>query len=207
MRRSIAIAGIVILLIGIAVIGYSYAAGPTQQEVSAAVIPSTSRNIDANGIWTAGSHVLQRGEQITGTYAVNNYNASAGPIFMLILNESQWADWGGCAPCTSPNLMNKTISSSSANTFTWTVPYTGAFYFAVDDSSYGQSASASFGANTTTMASVSSSANYAYAGVAAIILGAVVLAVGIIMASAKPKPITSQPKSVAPDQPSQKSGM
>ena len=182
MRTSIVLVGVVILVIGIALIGYGYTAGSSSTTTSTvAVVPSTSRNIDAGGIWTAGSHNLQSGQVVTGSYTVANFNNSAGSPSFLIMNESQWANWGACAPCATPTIMNKSVTGSG--TFTWTAPYSGAFYFAIDDSNYGQPLSISFVSNSVQSNAITTSNNptFVYAGVALVLVGAIILALGLIM--------------------------
>ena len=188
MQKMVAIAGIVVLLVGVIVLGVGLTGGSNNTSTTTvAVVPQTSRTIDANGIWSPGADTLTNGQSVTITLSVASYNSSAGPIFFYVMNESQWAAWGGCAPCTSPNLLNKTVTGGSSNSYSWTVPYSGPFYFVVDVESYGQSASVQFAANSTQSMTTTTSSNptYVQAGVGVLIVGAVVLAVGIIITGKK----------------------
>lgn len=193
MRASIAVAGIVILIIGVALLGYGVTTPVTNTitsttTVTTAAMPQTNRNIDPNGIWSSGAQVLQKGEVLTGTFSISNYSSSAGRVFFYLQNESQFIAWGGCAPCNSPSINNWTAPSSGQYQFTWTVPYTGAFYFVFDDEGYGAVAPASFSATgvlTQTPMTTSTGPNSTlnYSGAALIVVGALILAAGLIARS------------------------
>jgi hypothetical protein len=194
MKKLVAIVGVVVLLIGIAVLAYGFANPVTTQttrttSTMVSVVPQTSRSIDAGGIWSPGAVNLQQGEVVTGSFAVTDYASSAGPVFVYIQDEQQFRAWFGCSPCTSPSDGNYTASSTSQS-FTWTVPQTGAYYFVVDALSYGKSASTTFkadGAIPTTVTDVTVSPNMPVleAGVGLMVLGAIVLAAGIVMTESK----------------------
>ena len=101
MKISIAVTGVVVLLIGLGVWAVAaYTPVPTSTSTTtstASVIPSANRNIDPNGDWSHGM-TLQQGETVTGTATIQGFNSSAGPAFFYIMNESTFIDWGGCAP-------------------------------------------------------------------------------------------------------------
>jgi hypothetical protein len=200
MKTSVVVAGVVVLLIGLAIWAFvAFSPVPTQTTTTTttdAAIPSTNRNIDANGIWSFGMN-LQQGGTVTGTATIQSFNSSAGPAFFYIMNESLFIDWGGCAPCGEPSsamghlqagtLQNGTIPSSGTYTFTYTPPSTGAYYAVFDDESYGQSAQASLSANAVVSSPVTTNAPYlgGYLGVtgaAIALIGLIIAAVGAIMA-------------------------
>ncbi|SRR5579875_109501 len=196
MRVTIAIIGIVILIIGIALVGYG-ASTPIKQTTTqtttqdVALSPQTTRVIDANGVWSPGAQVLSKGEAITATFTLSNYSASQGPVFLYVQNISQFIKWGGCAPCTSPSLLNQTLPSSGTYTLSWTAPADGSYYFTFDDEAYGAAASAQFSASGNNVSSVpitttSQNTTLLYSGAALIVIGAIVLAVGVIATGRKP---------------------
>lgn len=196
MKPAIAIAGIVILIVGIALVGYG-AMSPTSQTTtqtttqSVSLTPQTNRVIDANGLWSPGAQVLSQGEQVTATFALTNYSSSQGPVFLYVQNISQFIKWGGCAPCTTPSIQNQTLPSSGTYTVTWTVPKSGSYYFSIDDESYNAAASAQFSANanqvnTVPVTTTQQNTTVLYSGAALIVVGAIVLALGVIVGGPKP---------------------
>lgn len=203
MKPAIAIAGIVILIVGIALVGYgatspttSTTTQTTTQNVS--LTPQTNRVIDANGLWSPGAEVLSQGQNVVATFTLTNYSSSQGPVFLYVQNISQFIAWGSCAPCTSPSLTNQTLPSSGTYTLTWTVPKSGSYYFSIDDESYNAAASAQFSANanqvsTNPVTSTQQNTTVLYAGAALIVVGAIVLALGVIAGG--PKPVTKPAKS------------
>lgn len=205
MKSSIAIIGIVILIIGFAVAGYGMAYPNTQTNTitvtsTQSIIRPANRVISANGFWAMGAPNLQQGLKITYTVAVSNYTASDGPLFVYVLNESSFVAWGGCAPCAMTNQQNQSISQTSSSSFSWTVPAAGSYYFVVDASYYNASAAASFSATHTTTSSSQSTQTTAntsldYAGVIVAIVGAIVLGIGLVTGSPTKK---KQPETPPP---------
>jgi len=220
MKTSIAVVGVIILLIGAGVLvyGMNYPSPPatttttTMTPSSVAVVPATSRTVDAGGLWSFGMN-LQKGETVSGTASIQGYNSSAGPVFFYIQNESTFIYWGGCAPCALPSggytgLANYTLPSSGTYSFTWTAPYSGAFYLAFDNENYNQKANAnlqatgSFPATTTTIvssppSSMTTNNNLVYAGAIVMVLGIIIVALGAMMKSGKP-PAKVEPQAGAP---------
>ena len=196
MKTTIAVVGIVILLIGVGLVAYG-ASNPIKSttaqtsNVSSVVTPQTTRVIDAGGLWSPGAQVLTKGEVITATFTLTNYSSTQGPVFLYVQNLSQFIAWGSCAPCTSPSLSNQTLPSSGTYTLTWAVPYNGSFYFSIDDEAYNSAAAAQFSATGNTAVSVpvtttSQNTTYLDSGAGLIIVGAIVLAFGFIATNSKP---------------------
>ena len=199
MKRSVAVVGVVVLLIGLGVwafAAYSPVPSSTTTTTSTAnVVPTTNRNIDPNGDWSHGVS-LQAGEVVTGTATIQSFNASAGPAFFYFMNESIFIDWGGCAPCTEPSsavghlatgaLHNATISSSGTYSFSYTVPSTGAYYLVFDNEAYGQSALATLTANGVYESPVTAASPYVggylpLIGVAIAVIGIIIAALSVAM--------------------------
>ena len=199
------------LLIGLGIwVVAAYTPVPTSSSTStttATVVPSSSRNIDGNGDWSHGV-TLQKGEMVTGTAAIQNFNKSAGPVFFYMMNESVFIDWGGCAPCAEPSsavghlaassFQNNTMPSTGTLSFTYTPPSTGAYYVVFDDLSYGQSAQAVLSANGVTTSTVTSASPYVggylpLMGAGIAVLGVVIAAIGAMM-SGRPKAAPPSPK-------------
>ena len=202
----------VILLIGLGVWALAaYSPAPTSNVTTtstAPVIPSTNRNIDANGIWSHGMS-LQSGEAVTGTATISNFNKTAGPAFFYILNESLFIDWGGCAPCGEPSsamghlaagsFQNSTIPSSGTFQISYTAPSTGADYMVFDNEAYGQPAQASLSATGVSSSTTSTSSPYLggylpLVGAAIAVLGIIIAALAAVM-KGKPKTASSPPTS------------
>jgi hypothetical protein len=217
MKTSVFAVGVVVLLIGLGIWAFAvYSPVPTQTTTTTttdAVIPSTSRNIDANGIWSFGMN-LQKGSTVTGTATIQSINASAGPVFFYVMNESLFIDWGGCAPCGEPSsamgslqagsFQNSTVSSSGTYTFTYTPPSTGAYYAVFDDEYYGQSAQASLSANAVVPTAVTTNAPYLggylpITGAAITLIGLIIAGVGAIMVGKRAAP-AAPPATPAPAQ-------
>ena len=196
--------GVVVLLIGLAVWALAvYSPVPTSTTTTtstASVIPTTNRNIDANGDWSHGMN-LQGGEVVTGAATLSNFNSTAGPAFFYIMNESLFIDWGGCAPCAEPStamghlaphsFQNSTMPSSGTLQISYTAPSTGAYYMVFDDLAYGQSAKASLSASGVASSAVTTNSPYLggylpLVGAAIAVLGIVIAAVGVVIAG-KPK--------------------
>ncbi len=197
MRAQLVAVGIVVLLAGIAVAAYGLSSpisqtSTTTATTTAAVVRDTGRTVSANGFWAMGAANLNSGEQITGTVSVSNFSAAKGPIFIYVQNESSFIAWGGCAPCGGTNELNKTLSSSGSYSISWTAPSSGSYYFVLDASYYGAAAPAHFSATGVTTASTqttqsSPNTTLNYGGFAVAVLGAVLLAAGIVMGSAAKK--------------------
>lgn len=193
MKNSVAIVGLVILLVGVIGLAYGWTNPLTTETthsntVNLTVVPSTTRTIDAGGTWEHAVN-LQAGEVVTGTYAITDYASSQGPAFLYVQNEVQFRNWVGCQPCSSPSLANYTVTATP-QTFTWTVQQTGPYYFVFDVENYGKSATATFstaGTMTTDVTVTTTSPNMTvlYAGAALDILGALVLAAGLVKGSTK----------------------
>ncbi|MHB8565837.1 MAG: hypothetical protein ACYC7D_05830 [Nitrososphaerales archaeon] len=195
MKTTMAILGIVILVIGVALVGYG-ASSPIKQTTTqtttqdVTLTPQTTRVIDPNGLWSPSAQVLSKGEAITATFTVTNYTSSQGPVFLYLQNISQFIAWGSCAPCTSPSLTNQTLPSSGTYTLSWTVPANGSYYFTIDDESYGAAASAQFSSSGNAVSSVpvtttSQNTTLLYSGAALIVVGAIILAFGFIATGKK----------------------
>ena len=187
------------LLLGIGLAAYG-ASSPVSQttpkstSVNSVVTPQTTRDIDSGGIWSPGAAVLTKGESVTGTFTISNYSSSVGPVFLYIQNISQFIAWGSCAPCTSPSLENWTLPSSGTYSFTWTVPYNSSFYMSFDSESYNAVAPAVYSANgttTETTSAVTTSPNTTFidSGAGLVVLGAIVIAVGMIMPNSPKKEV------------------
>jgi hypothetical protein len=214
MKTSLVAAGIVVLLIGLGIWAFAaFSPAPTSTTTSTttdSVIPSTNRNIDANGIWSFGMNLVE-GSTVTGTAAVQSFNSSAGPVFFYIMNESLFIDWGGCAPCGEPSsamghlqagsFANGTIPSSGTYSFSYTPTTSGAYYAVFDDESYGQNAQASLSANAVVSTTATTNSPYLggylpITGAAIALIGLILAAVGVIMggkqktsAAASPAPV------------------
>jgi hypothetical protein len=188
----VAVAGVVILIVGAIVLAYGWSSpvnSTTTTNVSTQPVPTSHRDIDAGGTWSFGAQVTN-GEALTGTVSVSGYNASAGPIFFYIQNESQYINWGNCAPCASPSISNYTLSSSGGSySFNVNSPMTGGIYLSFDDEYYGQPAQATVqvsGSNSVSTATTAPNYNVDYLGIALIIIGALVAALGLAMGSKRP---------------------
>ncbi len=191
MKTSIIAAGLLVLVVGIAIAAYGLATPTTQTSstttsTTAAVVPSTNRVISTSGFWAMGAASLTPGESVTGTVTVSNYSSSKGPIFVYIQNEPAFIAWGACAPCGGQNELNKSLSSSGSYTFTWSAPAAGSYYFVLDAEYYNAASPASFSAVGTTSATVQTSqtspnTSLDYAGVGIAVVGAVILGAGLIV--------------------------
>ncbi len=198
MKTAIIAAGILVLLVGIAVIAYGLSSPTTSTSASTTtasdpVVPNTSRTISTNGFWAMGAASLVPGESVTGTVAVSNYSSSAGPIFVYVQNESTFIAWGACAPCGVSNQLNKSLSSTGSYTFTWTAPQAGSYYFVLDAEYYNAAAPASFSANAMTTSTIQISQSTPnttvnYGGVAVAVVGAIILGMGLIVGTQARKP-------------------
>lgn len=197
-------AGIVVLLVGLGLWFFAvYTPVPTSTSTATStvsVIPSTNRNIDANGDWSHGMS-LQKGETVTGTATIQSFNSTAGPAFFYVMNESLFIDWGGCAPCTEPSsamghlatgsLQNMTMPSTGTLSISYTAPSTGAYYVVFDNEFYGQSAQATVSASGVETSTVTTNSPYAggylpLAGAAIAVLGIIIAAMSLMM-KGKPK--------------------
>ena len=204
MKTSIAVTGVVVLLIGLgvwAVAAYSPIPTSTSTMTSTvSVIPSTNRNIDPNGDWSHGM-TLQQGETVTGTATIQSFNSSAGPAFFYVMNESTFIDWGGCAPCKEPSVagthldtgtfQNTTMPASGTLQISYTAPTTGAYYVVFDNEAYGQSAQASVSASGVASSMVTTASPYVggylpLLGAAVAVLGIIIAALSVVM-KGKPK--------------------
>ncbi|MDA4124640.1 MAG: hypothetical protein OK438_04215 [Thaumarchaeota archaeon] len=198
MKATVAVLGVVVLLIGVGLVAYGVTSPLSQTSqktttVHTVVTPKTTRSIDAFGIWAPAAAVLTKGEVVTGTFTISNYSSSVGPIFMYAQSISQFIAWGNCAPCASPSLDNWTLPSSGTYTVTWTVPNNGSFYVSFDNEYYNAVAPAVYAANgtttsTTNIITTTPNTTYIDLGAGLIIVGAIVIAAGVIMqGSAKKK--------------------
>lgn len=197
MKTTIVAIGVVLLIIGIGISAYGFnsPSSTTSTTTSTSTVPvvrDTSRTVLALGFWALGAQNLSPGEVVTGTVSMSNYSAAQGPSFFYIQNESTFIAWGACAPCDVSNAVNQTIPSSGSYTFTWTVPTSGSYYFVLDNSAYNASAPATFVASTSASTSVpvtvtSSNTTLEYAGVSIVIIGAIVLAAGIVVGASRTK--------------------
>jgi hypothetical protein len=189
LKPYIVIPGVIVLIIGIGLFSVSYLAPATQTITTThVVIPDATRKIDAGGTWSFGTN-LTKGEVLNGALSIANYNASAGPIFFYIQNESSYVSWGGCAPCAGNNLENYTLPSSGSYSFSWTAPYSGPFYLTFDDEAYPQSAQAAFNANgTVTTTNSIPNTSFGYPGVALSVIGVALAAVGSVVGGRKSSP-------------------
>jgi hypothetical protein len=197
MKTSLAVGGIVVLLIGIAIAGYGLSSPMSQTSTAtstttAALVRDTSRVVSANGFWAMGAANLVPGEAVTGSVSVSNFSAAKGPIFIYVQNESSFIAWGGCAPCGATNQANNSLPASGTYSFTWTAPKAGSYYFVLDADYYGAAAPASFSASGVTSVTTSNTqtvpnSTLDYGGVAVAVLGAVILGAGLVMGSSAQK--------------------
>lgn len=191
MRSSIAVVGIVVLIAGFAIAGFGLTNPVTQTTTATststqALVRTTQRTVSANGFWAMGAANLASGEAVSGSVTVSNFSASKGPIFVYVQNESSFIAWGGCAPCGGTNALNQSLPSSGTDTFSWTAPKAGSYYFVLDAEYYADAAPASFQANgvtsgTTTGTTTSPNTTLNYGGFGVAVLGAILLAAGVVM--------------------------
>ena len=191
MRVQIVAIGAVVLLVGIALLAYGIATPVTQTtstttSTTVAVVRDTGRTVSANGFWAMGAANLVAGEKITGTVSVDNFSASKGPLFIYVQNESTFINWGGCAPCGASNVLNATLPSSGSYSLSWTATQAGSYYFVLDASSYGAAAPSHFSATGAEVMNVqttqtNSNDTLNYGGLAVAIIGAIILAAGLVM--------------------------
>ncbi len=195
MKTSFVVVGIVVLIIGIGVAVYGlYYPAAAPKATTVTVVPASSRSIDKDGMWSFGVN-LQKGETLNGTAEILSYNQTAGPVFVYIQNESTFIYWGGCAPCSLPSggyngLENYTLPSNGVKAFTWTAPYSGAFYLVFDNENYNQKANATLQASGTVPPASSSStamnSTVVAVGAAIAIIGAVIAGAGAVIKPARP---------------------
>lgn len=188
MKSSIIGVGVIVLIIGIALFAYglvgtSGSGSTTTSTVSA--VPISQRTIDADGTWSFGK-TFTAGQVVTGQASISGFNSSAGTAFFYVQNESSFIAWAGCSPCTGVNQLNKTFTSSGSITFTWTVPATGAYYFVFDNEIYNQKAAATFSANATQAGTAngqpgSMTSPASEAGIALVVIGAIIAIVGVAL--------------------------
>lgn len=208
MKTTLVVAGIVILVVGLGILVYGLYA-TSNNSTTTEVVPQTQRSIDGGGSWVLGMN-LKSGETLTGTAQISSYNSSAGPVFLYIQNESAYIYWGGCMPCTLPssgyvNMENYTVPSSGVQTFTWTAPYTGAFYFIFDNENYNQNTQASASIAATVPSTTHGNSTLVFAGLAVVVVG-IIVAIAAASMSGSPKPpkppapatTTTSPSSAAP---------
>ena len=201
MKTGIVVAGVVVFIIGIAIFGaFEFTPAPTTMTTTTAnesVVPNANRNIDGGGTWSFGFNGL-KGETVTGTATVSNYNAAGGPIFFYIMNESSFIYWGGASPAVVPgavaagNLVNYSIPSSGTKTFSFTVPTTGGWYMVFDNEFNSASAQASITSSGVAMVESSTSSPYLGGSLPAIgaviaVLGIVIGGFGFVAAGSKPR--------------------
>ncbi|HZW84819.1 MAG TPA: hypothetical protein VFE91_02820, partial [Nitrososphaerales archaeon] len=189
--------GVVVLIIGFAIAGFGLTTPVTTTTTTTgtttqALVRSTQRTVLANGFWAMGAANLQPGEVVTGSVSVSNYSAAKGPVYVYVQNESSFIAWGGCAPCGGTNELNKSLPSSGSYSFTWTAPKGGSYFFVLDSDYYGAAAPASFqatgvasGTSSSTSTAPNTTLNYGGFGVA--VLGAIILAAGLVMGAPAPK--------------------
>ncbi|MGI0086249.1 MAG: hypothetical protein ACREBQ_14310, partial [Nitrososphaerales archaeon] len=194
MKSVIVVAGIVVLIIGLGILVYGvYYSSSTTKTVS--VVPQSSSSVVANGMWELGMN-LQSGEKISGTAQILSYNATAGPVFLYIQNESTYIYWGGCAPCGLPsggyvNLENYTVGSNGMYSFTWSVPYTGAFYFVFDNENYNQNTNATMVATGAINSTTSGNTTLVLSGLGVAVVGVIIAVAGATMGG-RPRPMKPQ---------------
>ncbi|MDE1852429.1 MAG: hypothetical protein KGI38_01645 [Thaumarchaeota archaeon] len=198
MKAQLAAVGIVILLAGVAMAFYGLSTPITQSTTTTttstqALVRDTNRVVSPNGFWAMGAANLAKGESVTGSVSIANYTSSDGPIFVYVMDEPTFINWGGCVPCSeSSATVNATLSSSGTYSISWIAPAAGSYYFVLDASYYSASSPATFSANGVTTASVPSTqttpnTTYNYAGVALAVLGALVLAAGLVLGTTAKK--------------------
>lgn len=191
MRSQLVAVGAVVLLVGVAIAFYGLSTPLTQTNTTTttttqALVRDTSRVVSTNGFWAMGAANVAEGESVTGSVSVSNYSASDGPIFLYVQDEPTFINWGGCAPCGVTSAVNATLSPSGTYSISWTAPAAGSYYFVLDASYYNAAAPATFSAAGVTTASVQSTqtspnTTYNYVGFAVAVLGAIVLAAGLVI--------------------------
>ncbi len=193
MKTPLVLVGVIVLIVGLAFLGYGPSATTTNTSTATTtqnVAQNSQRTIDGGGTWSFGVN-MQQGESLHGSISIQSYNATAGPIFFYVQNESTYINWGGCAPCDAVSAENYTLPSSGTYQFSWTAPKTAAYYLTFDDENYGQSAPATFSA-TGTLASVSTTTSnnqmYTYLGAVIAIVGVAILGAGFIAGGSKSSP-------------------
>ncbi len=197
MRSALVAVGIIVLLAGVAVAAYGLSSPTTQTTTTVttttdALVRDTGRTVLANGFWAMGAANLNSGEQVTGTVSVSNFSASKGPIFIYVENESSFIAWGGCAPCGGTNEVNESLPSSGSLSISWTAPKAGSYYFVLESSYYGAAAPAHFSANGVAtvngeLTQTTPNTTLNYGGFAVAVLGAFLLAGGMVMGPATKK--------------------
>ncbi len=200
MRRTAMLAilvGLVLIVVGAGVAYYGFQnpiTGQTTNTTSstAALISRESFTLQATQPPWVLTSTIQKGQVVTGIFGLTNYTTSQGPVFFYVQNETQLVNWGKCSPCDWPTIINETSPSTGVYQFTWTVPSNGAYYFSFDPEFYNATVPAYFDANVTTpttntLTTTSPNTTFIYSGIGLGIIGAIVLAAGVVLTTSKPR--------------------
>jgi hypothetical protein len=205
MKTTMVIVGVVVLILGIALIGYGLAYPSTTTSTTTNSSNSVVSSVSNQAIGKLGTFetgvALSQGAKITGNFSLTNYLPSEGLYFFYVENKSQFVAWGNCSPCGSPTVVNGTASSSGTYSFTFTTPASDTYFFVFDAESYNATSQANMVASTTastpqTVTSQSLNAGPVYGGLALLAIGAIIAGVGAVMGN-KPK-VKKQDEPVVP---------
>jgi len=204
LKTTIVIVGVVVLILGIALMGYGLANPSTTTVTSSmnsnSVVASVSdQSIGNLGTFETGASLAQ-GVKVSGNFSVANYTPSKGQYFFYVENKSQFVAWGNCSPCASPTIVNGTASSSGTYSFSFTASAADTYFFVFDAESYNASSQANMVAASSsstpqTVTNQSLNAGPVYGGLALLAIGAIIAGVGAVMGN---KPKMKKEDTVAP---------
>jgi hypothetical protein len=146
--RTLAV-GVVLLLIGliVGVAGVIYPASANSSQ-SYSLLPSTTFKVDPND-YQSHNVVLTRGSGVS--YSLSLSSNTTGIFDLVIMNQSQYYNYYGCAPAchqpllggngtfyqqageVTPDLLNNTVTPSAPVSGTFTAPTNGTYYFIFDN--------------------------------------------------------------------------
>jgi len=141
--------GVVILLVGliVGVAGIIYPASAISSQ-SYTLLPSTTFNVDPND-YQSHNVVLTKGSEVGYTLSLSQN--TTGIFDLVIMNQSQYYNYYGCAPAchqpllggvgsfyqqageATPDLLNKTVTPSTPASGTFAAPSNGTYYFIFDN--------------------------------------------------------------------------
>lgn len=129
--RTYVVVGAVVLIIGLVALGIGAALWVnTPSEVKTSVLGTQQYVLRKGDEVSITVSALKTGERLTGTFTQVNGTT----VYLYFMTPDQQHDWGDCAPCSSPALVN--ASNPVRYDYNWAINDSGT-YFLILDNSYG----------------------------------------------------------------------
>ncbi|MDE1858095.1 MAG: hypothetical protein KGI26_03395 [Thaumarchaeota archaeon] len=166
--------GFVVLLVGLALLSYGGAAAYATSMASQPLVTGTQ--VAPAGDWHSDGVPLTAGAHVSGTLTPVNGTSA----FFYFMTAAQNRNWGLCAPCTSPALINAT--GKTAYNLDYTVNATGTYFIVMDNSNGANNEAVQLSINQTAPGSALTTYEYVLAA------GAVIAVIGVAMYLMRTKP-------------------